>query len=469
MPDITCYQDAVSYLESFILPNKQTPEFYRVLNLDRTLNLLKYLGNPHQNYPIIHIAGTSGKGSTSLMTAAILQSAGYTIGLHTSPHLQKVTERYQINQQLMPDEVLIQYCNKIQPVIEQIVRDKEHNKPTYFELLVCLAYLYFSDQKVDYAVIEVGLGGRFDATNVCQPKVAVLTNVGLDHTQILGQTIEKIVQEKMMIIKPNTIAVTGVTQPSALRLVRQRAQSVHAALLEIDDNFKVENYHIIDNKSKFDYVSQQLTIDNVVLNLLGSYQAENAALAITATQALHIGITEEQIRNALVNISFPGRIETVKILEKNLIIDGAHNPMKMEGFVRTIQTMYPNQKFPIIFGAKYDKDLGTMIQVMKPIVNEFILTTFHKMTDFGPNVMTPSDLIEKNILQIVPHVSISKIDVSQLRSVLTSHKSRIFIVTGSLYLAGAIRDELGLSWNTPLTATLKTKQATKQAFLHSYV
>ncbi|PIP53582.1 hypothetical protein COX08_00205 [Candidatus Beckwithbacteria bacterium CG23_combo_of_CG06-09_8_20_14_all_34_8] len=449
MNRINTFKDAIAYFESFILSSNQYTKNFRFLKLDRTYNLLKLLGNPHQEYPIIHITGTSGKGSTSMMAAAILQEAGYKVGLHTSPHLQKVTERYLINQQLMSNDVLIQYCNKLKKIIDWIIENDIENKPSYFEILVCLAFLYFADYHVDWAVIEVGMGGRFDSTNVCNSRVSVITNIGLDHTKVLGDTIKKIVTEKMMIIKPNTLAVTGVNQPSALKIVRDYAVSVNTKLLELNQDFSVNNYKLINDKNIFNYKNGKFSFDKLELSLCGQYQAYNASLAITTVLALKDPkINERIIRQALNQIYFPGRMEQLKLFGKNIIMDGAHNPMKMQALSNTLVKLFPKQKMPIFFCAKYDKDMTAMIKNLLPIASEFIITSFSALIDSGKNVMASKENIYKAIRKIDKNIKISKIDMQQIPDIIKSLKNDNIIITGSLYFIGEVRNVLRLSWHS---------------------
>jgi len=449
MGQINTFQQAITYFESFILPSSEYTKNFRYLKLDRTYNLLKLLNNPHQKYPIIHITGTSGKGSTSLIAAAILQEAGYKVGLHTSPHLQKVTERYQVNQKLMPDEILVQYADKLKSVIEEIIKHDPQNKPSYFEILVCLAFLYFADCKVDYAVIEVGMGGRFDATNVCNSRVSILTNVDLDHTQVLGNTIEEIAAEKMMIIKPNTIAVTGVTQPSVLSLIRNHCNHVNSKLLEINQDFNIFNCQLNQDGISFTYQYKDIIYEDVGLSLKGEYQAYNAALAITAVLALcDQKVNETVIRRALSKIYFPGRIEQINYYDKKIIMDGAHNPMKMQALTKAISQLYPNQKMPILFCAKYDKDMSSMIRNLIPITNKFIITSFSALIDSGKNVMSSTDEIYKTIRDVDTQIPIERVEMDQISDIIKNINEDKILVTGSLYFVGAVRDLLHLSWNS---------------------
>jgi len=448
MADIKSFQNAVAYIESFIFSISKPPEYYRTL--ERTRDLLNKIGNPQNNYPIIHIGGTSGKGSTSHITAAILQAAGYKVGLHTSPHLQTVTERFMINRQLMPESIFVKYVNQLKPILEQIILESPENPPTYFEILTCLAFLYFANEKVDYAVFEVGMGGKLDSTNICMSKVAVLTNVGLDHTQILGDTVEKITIEKMQIIKPNIKAVTGATQKTVLQLIKEHAKQSNTQLSILNQDFRVDSYQADDlSGGSFNYVSPLLTINNLKISLPGSFQTDNAALAIRAVQQLNNPkIHEHNIREAFGNIAIPGRIEMVSVFGKTLILDGAHNPMKMQGVVQAIKAQFPKEKFPVIFCAKHDKDMSAMLKELLPITSQFIITSFSKITDLGYNVMATTDQIYNAIRQSNQDIPVIKVEFNQLLENLKNINSDKLFVTGSLYFVGAVIDLLHLPWNS---------------------
>jgi len=281
-------------------------------------------------------------------------------------------------------------------------------------------------------------------------KVAVLTNVGLDHTQILGDTVEKITIEKMQIIKPNIKAVTGATQKTVLQLIKEHAKQSNTQLSILNQDFRVDSYQADDlSGGSFNYVSPLLTINNLKISLPGSFQTDNAALAIRAVQQLNNPkIHEHNIREAFGNIAIPGRIEMVSVFGKTLILDGAHNPMKMQGVVQAIKAQFPKEKFPVIFCAKHDKDMSAMLKELLPITSQFIITSFSKITDLGYNVMATTDQIYNAIRQSNQDIPVIKVEFNQLLENLKNINSDKLFVTGSLYFVGAVRDLLHLPWNS---------------------
>ncbi len=433
--------------------------------MDRISHLLTLLGNPQNKFKSIQVSGTSGKGSTSFITASILHQAGYKVGLHLSPHLQKVTERFQINGQLMSDKVFISYVNRLVPFIDEVETTDPTGKPSYFEVLVAIAFLYFSENQVDYAVIEVGLGGRLDATNVLHPEVGIITNIGLDHEEWLGDTVEKIAAEKAGIIKPGMTIVTGVTQESVIEIVRSKCKFKNSKILEFNRDFgarkqesstqKTENNIVeVDLSSQQSIVNSQLPafdywfgsnkITNLSLSLLGDFQITNAALAITVVKNLPgIQVSDANIRQALKQLYFPGRLEIIEHNGQTLIIDGAHNPMKMGALVSSLKRFFPCQKFTVILAIKKDKDYQSMIDSLIPMTDKFMVTEFHRSTDTGNNLSrSASDLsnyiLDKNLgigVQVLPNCQ---------EALNSLNQKDLILVTGSLYLVGEVRNLLRL-------------------------
>jgi len=422
---IYSYSSAIRYLESLI-PGKGRKE--RVYTLDRIWRLLELIGNPQNSFKSIHVGGTSGKGSTAYMAAAILEEAGYRVGLHISPHLEKINERMQFNGKSIPDKhfsVLVQW---IKPYVERVGRESDFEKPSYFEVLVALSFEYFKRKKADIAVVEVGLGGALDATNVIKPEVAIITNVDLDHTEILGNTIEKIAQDKVGIIKERIEVITAARQKSVLEIIKKRCKEKNARLTIIKKHPNVPP-----------------------LRPLGEHQKVNAACAIEAIKRIkekRLKIKEERVKKALINLTIPGRLELVRSLILNhksliLILDGAHNPAKMKSLVAALKKLYVKKKFTFVFAAKKGKDAEAMLRLLAPIAEKFIFTGFGATTDFGKNQsMSPEELV-KILKKINPKISaeIKKTSKSAIISLILNPLSSIHnvCVTGSLYLVGEVR------------------------------
>ena len=443
---IKSYEEALKYLEGFIgkvvfkVPAKQDLKSYDPL--ERMRIVLSLLGNPQDKFKSVLVGGTSGKGSTAYLISHILTTAGYKTGLTLSPHLQKVNERLQINNQPISDEKFVKLLkSSILPSIRQMFK-MEIGEPSYFEILIGMAFKYFEEEKVDIAIVEVGMGGEFDATNTLNPLIAVLTNVGLDHTNVLGNTVEKIAKTKAGIIKNEdlrfklkeynhqsliinrkpSVVVAGVTQQSVIKIVEDRCRVVGAKLnlLWRDFGYKIKKettYGI-----NFDFISHEETLEDLRLSLVGQYQAENASLSIRAVlelRKLGFTISDNAIRKALSTAFFAGRFEIIPVVgsqssvvsnksvgrqsigpktdelktgkpksenrkpktDNRIILDGAHNPTKMKEFLKNLKKLFPKERKIFIVGFKFDKDIKKMLKQIIKVADEIIVTEFKAKTD----------------------------------------------------------------------------------------
>lgn len=428
--NIRTYAEAVAYLESLITKERKGKRPYR---LERVFRLMELLGNPQNAFKSIHIGGTSGKGSVSYMAAAILREAGYNVGLHTSPHLERINERIQVfdpdeggvNGKEISDTDFIKLVDGIQPVVEKVRKEKKWGKPTYFETIVAMAFQYFKEKKVEVAVVEVGLGGTLDATNVLKPKVAVLTNVGLDHTHILGKTVEKIAKDKAGIIKEGIQVVTAATQKSVLDIIKERCKEKHARLTIIGKHQNVPP-----------------------LGPIGEHQKINAACAISAVQKIQDTrhkIQTKHIERALQKVVIPGRFEVVKLKARSYkleaILDGAHNPVKIQALVRALRSFFPKRKFIFIFAAKKTKDYKAMLKKLVPLAKRIYLSPFKATTDYGKRQSVPPREMKKFVKTIWNgECRIARNSEEAIQKALrAAQEGDIIVVTGSLYLVGEIR------------------------------
>lgn len=448
------FDKTIEALESYIVPPKKGDTF----RLDRIRQLLDLLGNPQKSYPVIHIGGTSGKGSTSHFTAKILEESGYRVGLSVSPHLISVRERLTVNGESASEAEFSDVFWSMKPSIDAVAKTNPLGAPSYFEIVVALALEYFRRKSVDVAVVEVGMGGRFDATNVIDSTVSVVTNVGLDHTEFLGDTVEKIILEKQEIIKPNTRTVSGVTQESVRKLVEEKCAAIHSLLSLINRDFSIEHIHAITEESgqiddpariAFDYVSNTCVMRNIELGVSGTYQAVNAAVAITACLSFPgFTGTKDSIRRALTTAVLPGRMELVRYGKKSVLLDGAHNPMKITALAETLSLVYPGRKFPVLFAVKNDKNLTEMLSLLMPHAKRFILAPFSRVTDMGKSVMYPESELERAIRSVKDDIEVVRVaDIPHaLENFSEITEESLLLVTGSLYLVGETRKVLSLPW-----------------------
>jgi dihydrofolate synthase/folylpolyglutamate synthase len=395
---------------------ERLPYRSRGLKLDRMRELLRRLGNPHQRFPIVHVAGTKGKGSTSAMIAAILGAAGYHTGLYTSPHLNRIEERLTVDGQPCSGGELVSLVGELRPVVEaldtaaQDASGLDHG-PTYFELTTAAALLHFARCGVDVAVVEVGLGGRLDSTNVCRPEVSVITSISFDHTRQLGNTLASIAAEKAGIVKPGVPVVTGVTEPESLDVIRRIAAERGCACFVsgCDFEYRYRGFHHPPAAdpvlapttawSLFDYAENQgaaeVVYQGLRLGLLGRHQVANAAVALAALGRLRESgwrVDEGDIRNALAGVRVPARTEFLPG-EPVTMIDAAHNVASVAALIDVLNETFPRtgrQRRILIFATSRDKDVGGMLRVLLPEFDSVILTRYLN----NPRYVEPVELME---------------------------------------------------------------------------
>lgn len=336
--------------------------------LGRTIELLEKMGNPEKKLKFIHIAGTNGKGSTASMSASILRQSGYNVGLYTSPYIFRFNERMQVNGECISDEEVIELTEYIKPLAQSM-----ESEPSEFEFVSCMAFEYFKRHNCDIVCLEVGLGGEFDSTNVIDPPVAaVLTNIGLDHTELLGDTLEKIAETKSKIIKPGCRVVTYREPESVEAVFEERCREVGAAWTKADfDTIRLRSASL--EGQVFDWGSYKA----LQLPLLGDHQLKNAAVVLSLMQVLQQdgwNITEETIRRGLSAVSWPGRFELVG-REPLFIVDGGHNPQCIEALVKNVRDYLDGKRLTILTGVLGDKDYHAMYANMAEFAAEFITVT----------------------------------------------------------------------------------------------
>lgn len=379
MTDHLNYIDALNYLDGLVdyslMRNLQFSE--EKFNLGRMNSLLELMGNPHQAYPVIHVAGTKGKGSTCAMIAGVLQEAGYKTGLYTSPHLLEYTERIQVNRNAITKQELAEIVFNLRPLAEQV------EQITKFELTTAAAFTYFMKNKVDVAVIEVGLGGRLDATNVVTPLVSVITSLSYDHMNVLGNTIAEIAREKAGIIKEGRPVVVSPQKEEALSVVNSVAEQRHAPVISVgkDIHFCGLNHSLTEQElmlwtneeqTKMDGYLENATSDwapiKLQTSLLGSHQIQNAATAYAALNvAMQSGlpISREALLKGFKNTRWPGRFEIVHE-DPYVVFDSAHNRDSAQRLRLTLCEYFPGRKVFVLFGVSEDKDVPGMFQELLP-------------------------------------------------------------------------------------------------------
>ncbi len=382
----TNYQSALDYLYSFVdYSLKHSSELAKAdFNLDRMYALMAELGQAQNTCPTIHVAGTKGKGSVSALCAAALRAAGYKTGLYTSPHLQDFCERIQVDGQPIAHGALAALVEEIKPAVARVP------KLTTFELTTALAFLYFARQKVDVAVIEVGLGGRLDATNVITPRVSIITSLSYDHTAVLGDTLTLIAGEKAGIIKPNVPVVSSPQQDEALKVLEKVSaeRGCQLTLIGRDITYDLLN-HSLDGQTFNLQPSTHSTISSFTIPLLGKHQVENAAVAYAALNASGLEISDETIRAGFAVVKWPARFEIVQREDPTLIFDSAHNQDLFEKLAVTLREYFPGRKVSLIFGVSEDKHLLAMLNAIAPLLMRVIVTRADH-----PRALEPEKIIE---------------------------------------------------------------------------
>ena len=428
-------------IEKFLLKHisKNPQKIFRgKTGLNELKTILEKIGDPQNKIKIIHIAGTSGKGSTANFISQILSFFGFKVGLHVSPHLLDVRERFQINNGLIRKQKFCQYFNEWIMLMEKI--DK-YNRLTYFEILTIFSFYIFFREGVDYAVIETGLGGLYDATNTVSStnKMVVLTRIGLDHTNILGNTIAKIAYQKAMIIQNKNIVISLWQKSSARQIIEKIVHRNKASLFYIKKNV---NYSILQqkiDKTIFDFKFDNYYLKNIKLSMIGLHQVENCSLALTTVLLLakrdHFVCQLAKIKNLLENVNFPGRMEIRKIRGKTVILDGAHNPQKISSLIETLKAVFrDDKKFNFLIAFKNGKDFPSMINKIIPIADKIIVTTFFQdnqdMLNFSVSPLKIGSYLKKSGFKNYRTIS----DPREAVKYLIKNSSKPIVVTGSLYL-----------------------------------
>lgn len=408
--------------------------------LDRVKALLELIDNPEQNLQMIHVAGTNGKGSTVSYLSCMLQELGLSVGTFTSPFIEVFNERIAINGQWIPDEAIIRLVNKYQPFVTLLDDQPAVAGITEFELLTVMGLDYFQEQQVDVAIIEVGLGGLLDSTNVIEPILTAITTIGMDHTDILGETLEEIATQKAGIIKPNVPLVTGKIEEVALKVIKETAMKQNAPIKCFEEDYQVV-YQGPDSKwgEIFDFYNEAGKIKNIKTPLLGEHQIENASLAIelffSYCHLKQIPIKQEWIINGLAQTRWPARMEKISD-EPFIVMDGAHNNHAMKRLVENVMREFPQRKIWILFSALETKDITQMLAELARIPSsELLVTTFDH-----PKALHVEKLKSMSGVTSIKTAAAWQLGLADLLE--KSMADDLILITGSLYFVSEIRQFL---------------------------
>lgn len=430
MGDILNYIEAMEYIEN-------TSKYGNNTGTKRVEKILDILGNPQKKLKCIHVAGTNGKGSITSMITSILIESGFRVGMYTSPYIEEFEERIQINRENISKSDLAYYTTLVSEAIDKVVL-MGWGHPTEFEIITCIMFLYYSKKEIDYAVIEVGLGGKSDSTNVIKPLVSIITSISYDHVNILGNTIEEIASEKAGIIKENVpVIVYPQQKEGAFQVVEKTCREKNSELIQIDKN---SIYHIPNKEFNKSYQFLKINTNKdeyeVQLSLLGSHQSMNCTVAIYAIEELiklGVKIRKEDILRGLSNVKWPGRLE---MLKRNplVVLDGAHNLDGITKLKESIERYFKYNKLVLIIGILTDKDVEMMVESITPMANQVIAIT--------PNSYRGKK--SRDLLKIIEKYNencqaLEDYEEACNKALSYCNEDDMILICGSLYMIGDMR------------------------------
>jgi len=407
-------------------------------NLENITILAKSLGHPEQKYPSAHIAGTNGKGSTAAFLESILRHAGYRTGLYTSPHLERINERIRVNGEEIPDTAFADIFSRIHSVIEGLLADgtlRAH--PTFFECVTAIAFVYFAEAGVRFAVFETGLGGRLDSTNIVIPQVSIITRIDFDHENFLGHSLREIASEKAGIIKPGVPVIIAEQRDEALQVLLAKAHESGAPIFESNATFTIESSQIVDGRVRA--LAREIASGNkyqLFPQLAGRFQLQNAlnaAAAVRVLQSQGFKIADNAIEQGIATAVWPGRIEKVHS-NPDIYLDGAHNPSAARELAIFLEENVRGKKLIIIFGALRDKAVDEIAGILFPLASDVIFTQ--------PN--TSRSISASQLAEITGHHASHFTIIPDAEKALESAMAQaapqdVICITGSLYLVGQLR------------------------------
>ncbi|MCQ6560853.1 bifunctional folylpolyglutamate synthase/dihydrofolate synthase [Paenibacillus mendelii] len=433
------YQDARAWIEGLV-PFGIRP------GMERINQLMEAFGNPQRRLKFIHVAGTNGKGSVCSYLTSVLLQCGYDVGTYTSPYLTKFTNRFQYNGTDIPEETLLRLTNRLKPHVDAIAAT-ELGSPSMFEVSTALAILYYgSESYPDYVVWETGLGGRLDVTNIVTPVVSIITNVGHDHMDILGNTIEEVAREKAGIIKSGVPVISAVTQPEAAQVIIDTAKANNSALYLLGEQFTETPLMLREDEQSFRFDGPFRSIEPLAITMNGAHQRMNAAVAVMALEVLRqyyaLIVDEENLLQGLRNATWPGRLEMVK-QSPRLLLDGAHNPEGAETLAAALRDTYRYERLHLMMGMLANKNHHDTLRHILPLVDTLVVTEpdFRKAMPAGELAELVHSMREQSgrsfELIVEPNW---KQALQQLQTL--SGEADLAVVTGTLYLIADVRSKL---------------------------
>jgi len=428
--------EAFSYIESFINFERSKKQTIRDYRLDRMKQLLKHFGNPEKSFKSIHIAGSKGKGSTAMFLASALNTAGEKTGMYSSPHISDYRERISLAGEFFDDTLYIGAASEIVNGLKTFILDDStgSNEPTTFELLTLMAFIIFKKTKCTWAVIETGIGGRLDATNVITPVASVLTHIEMEHTDILGDTIEKIASEKAGIIKQGVPVFTGKQLQESSEIIADKARSMNSSLIYLKDTIENPKISVTSRGTEVEF---KIIDKNIHFNLktIGVVQAENAFLAWLVL--IDLLRPDDHLKEVLIQginkATLPGRFEILKKEGQNFVFDGAHTPVSINRLLESWNTVF-KKKGILIFGSVADKNPSEMAKLLSPHFDEIIISTPGSFKESYPEEVYQIFKKNNNNVQLIKNPS-----EAYNTAIKLSEKEKPVLVTGSFYMVSEIR------------------------------
>ena len=410
------YQDSLDYLYSLARLGIK-------LGLENTTRLLDYFGNPELKIPTVHIAGTNGKGSTAAFVESILRASGYRVGLYTSPHLLDFRERIQVNRQLMEPEEAVHWIAALKKASEEL-----KISPTFFEFGTVMALLHFDRRQTDWNVVEVGMGGRLDSTNLCRGRICIITPISRDHESSLGNSLDKIAGEKAAIIKHPCVVVCGSEEQEVIQTVQDRCRAHQASLLQFGKDFQtsIQSHSLLGQV--FDFKGSKIWYKGLEISLAGRHQSVNAGMAVAACTALaDPSVTEQSIRKGLKSADWPGRLEVCGT-QPFLVLDGAHNPDSFKKLTAALAELFPHQRKIWVFGIMKDKPLAEISSIISDHADHMILT------QPKGDRSAPPELVRRELKGFDSPIDVmTEVPSALARAYQVAEPEDLIVVTGSLF------------------------------------
>ncbi|MGD9115948.1 MAG: folylpolyglutamate synthase/dihydrofolate synthase family protein [Dehalococcoidia bacterium] len=444
MPDMD-FRQAIDYINGYTDYEKvgmpHDPAFYDLRRVDE---LLSWLGDPQKKAAAVHITGTNGKGSVAVMTAGALTAAGYTSGLYTSPHLHSWRERIRVDGELISEAGLAQMVSELKPHVEAVNQRARYGELTTFEFLTCLAFTYFGQKKVDFQVLEVGMGGKFDATSVINPLVAVITTIGLDHTDVLGDTVAQIAAEKCGIIKPGSSVVVAPQPPEAYRVIEKTCTERGVELITVGKDVKWRPLQSDLDGQRFSVAGRRGGYE-LFLPVLGEHQIVNAATAVAALEVIAekgFRIPNDKIAEGFKQVEWPGRFQVLR-RQPPVIVDGAHNIDAARSLKKALKEYFSFDKAVLVMGASGDKNIAAVIAELAPLFDRVIVTRSRH-----PRAMAPAPLaaefarhgLKARIADDVPAALSMALDMAGDKDLVCLAGSLFIVGEALTYAASRLKD-----------------------------